>query len=61
MEASLLTLLLIFGVSAPPEFLHWLNFSEFIGFASKVLSLIVHCYMVIDTSLIVDYIISVLN
>ena len=46
---------------SPLTLLNWLGLSEFIGLASKVLSSIVHCYMVIDTSLIVDYTISVLN
>ena len=60
-EPSLLKCLFILGGSAPLEFLHWLSFSEFIGLASKVLWLIVHCYTIIDASLIVDYTISVLN
>ena len=49
------------GGSAPLKLLHWLGFSEFIDLASKVICSIVHCYMVIEAFLIVDYIISVLN
>ena len=48
------------GGWAPPESLHWLSFSEFIGLASKVLWSIGHCYMVIDAPLLVGYTISVL-
>ena len=49
------------GLSPPLKLLHWLGFSEFIGFASKVLLSTAHCYMVIDAILIVDFTISVLN
>ena len=59
--APLLKFLLFLGGSAPLKLLHWLGFSEFIGLASKVLSTFVHCYMVIEAYLIVDYTISVLN
>ena len=49
------------GAQPPLKLLHWLGFSEFISHASKVLSSTVHCYMVIEAFLIVDYTISVLN
>ena len=51
---------LFWGLSPPKTLaLTWL--SEFIDLASKVLWSIVHCYMVIEAFLIVDYTISVLN
>ena len=61
MEPLLLNFLLILGDSAPLKLLHWLSFSESIDLASKVLCSIVHCCMVIEAFLIVDYTISVLN
>ena len=60
-EPPLLKVLLILGAQFPRKLLHWLGFSEFFGLASKVLCSIVHCYMVIEALLIVNYTISVLN